>query len=85
MVTKPETRIRNFKKTGAIKSLAEIPFDEELVVTGSVNRHGWMWRMPGTFKRKGNEVIFEDTHGTTSTVDEKINLAIITRKKGYDD
>jgi hypothetical protein len=78
-------RSGRFKKIGAIKSIADIPFDEDLIVSGSVNKTCWVWRMPGEFKRKGNEVIFEDTHGMTSTVDEKINLAIITRKKGYDD
>ena len=70
-----------------IGTIQEIPFDKDLIVSGNVNKTCWVWRMPGMFRRKGNEVIFENMHGTTSTVtvDEKINLAIITRKKGYDD
>ena len=84
MMIKAGARSGSFKKIGAIKKLVEIPFDKELIVTGSVNKHGWVWRMPGTFKRKGNEVIFENMHGMTSTVDEKINLAIITRVEEKD-
>ena len=64
-----------------IKSLEGIPFGKELIVTGNVNKICWVWRVPGTFRRKGNEVIFENTHGTTSVVDKNINLAIIKGKQ----
>ena len=63
-----------------IGTIQEIPFDKDLIVSGNVNKTCWVWRMPGMFQCKGGEVIFENMHGTTSTVDEKINLAIITRK-----
>jgi len=36
--------------------------------------------MPGIFRRKGNEIIFENMHGVVSTVDGSINLAILTRE-----
>ena len=36
--------------TKTIQSLAEIPFDEGLIVSGSVNKTCWVWRMPGEFK-----------------------------------
>ena len=77
-------RSGRLKTIGTIQGLAEIPFDKGLIVSGSVNKTCWVWRMPGTFKRKGNEVIFENMHGMTSTVDEKINLAIITRVEEKD-
>ena len=73
-------------KKGTIKSMADIIFEKEMIVSGNVNKTCWVWRMPGEFKRKGNEVIFENMHGITSTVDEKIDLAIIARGGGkYDD
>jgi len=72
MMTRAEARI------GTIQ---EIPFDKDLIVSGNVNKTCWVWRMPGEFKRKGNEVIFENTHGTTSVVDKNINLAIIKGKQ----
>ena len=65
-------------KKGTIKSMADIIFEKETIVSGNVNKTCWMWRMPGIFKRKGNKVFFEDIHSVTSAVDEKINLAIIT-------
>lgn len=70
-----------FKKIGTIQNLAEIPHDKELVVSGSINKREWVWRMPGTFRRKGSEVIFVNMHEMTSVVDENINLAIITRRE----
>ena len=52
-----------------INRLEEIPFGIELVVTGDVNKTCWVFRLPGMFKRKGNEILFEDI-----PVDENINL-----------
>ena len=65
-------------KKGTIKSMADIIFEKEMIVSGNVNKTCWMWRMPGIFKRKGNKVFFEDIHGTTITADENINIAILT-------
>ena len=39
-----------------IGTIQEIPFDKDLIVSGNVNKTCWVWRMPGEFKRKGNEV-----------------------------
>lgn len=67
-----------YQKIGTIDSISEIEFDKKIIVSGHVNKIGWMWRMPGIFKQQGKEIFFENEHGMKSKVVEgEIGLNIL--------
>lgn len=70
-----------YQRVGTIKNISEIPFDKALILTGTLGS-GWLWRMPGMFKKREGGIVFEDHCGCVSSVDEtKINLAIMEVEK----
>jgi len=62
-------------KKGTIKSMADIIFEKEMIVSGNVNKTCWMWRVPGMFIMNDGAIVFEDIHGAAVPVDENINVS----------
>lgn len=69
----------SYKKVGVIESISEIPFNKNIIVTGSVGCNDWKWRMEGEFKHKGKGIVFRDVHGCVSHVGETISLNILEK------
>ena len=67
-----------YKRIGTIKSIDEIPFNQPLILNGSIDEL-WLWRIKGEFKKKDKKVIFRDIHGCVHDVEKKIDLAILKR------
>lgn len=44
--------MKAYNKTGVIDSWGDIPWNKQIIVSGSIGRNAWMWRMPGVFKEK---------------------------------
>ena len=70
-----------YKRTGTIKDISEIPFDDEKIFTGSIGP-AWLWRMKGMFLNQNGAIIFRDTLGCVMPVyrSDKIDLAILEQK-----
>lgn len=69
-----------YEKIGVIEDESEIQFDEHIIVNGRVDRAGWMWHMGGVFKRKGNEIVFENEHGMNTKVEcGEISLTVLKK------
>jgi hypothetical protein len=69
-----------YERVGAIKDVSGIPFNEHIIVTGTVDRKGWMWHMGGIFKKRENGIVFENMHGMVTNVEEdKINLTVLRK------
>lgn len=69
-----------YKKIGIIDNITEIPLNKNIIVSGHVDGIGWMWHMGGIFKKKGNEVIFQNEYGMSTKVQNgKIGLNILRK------
>lgn len=69
----------SYKKVGAIENISEIPFNTNIIVTGSVSGIGWMWRIEGIFKHEKSGIVFRDIHGCVHHVDGNISLSILEK------
>lgn len=69
-----------YKKIGTIDNISEIPFNKKLIVTGKVDKIGWMWQMGGMFIKIGNEIIFRNEYDMTTKVEDgEIGLNILEK------
>ena len=69
-----------YRKIGTIDSITEIPFNENIIVSGRVDKTGWMWQMGGIFDREENQIVFKNEYGMTTKVEEKeISLNILEK------
>lgn len=69
-----------YKKVGVIKSISDAPINKNIIVNGHVNKNGWMWHMGGMFKKKRNEIIFENEYGMVQEVIEgQIGLTVLEK------
>jgi len=57
-----------YEKIGTIEDVSKIQFDKHIIVNGSVDKAGWMWHMGGMFKKKGNEIVFQNEYGMSTKV-----------------
>ncbi len=69
-----------YEKIGAIEDISDIQLNTPIIVNGSVDRTGWMWHMGGMFKKKGNEIVFENDYGMTTKV-ERGKVSLTTLRK----
>lgn len=69
-----------YMKIGTIDGISEIPFNKNVIVSGRVDKTGWMWQMGGLFEKKGNEIVFKNEYGMTTKVEEEeISLNILEK------
>lgn len=67
-----------YEKIGTIEDVSDIKFDKHIIVNGRVDKRGWMWHMGGMFKKRRNEIVFENDYGMTTKVEcEKLGLTIL--------
>ena len=67
-----------YEKIGTIDDISEIQFNKKIIVSGSVDKTGWMWHMGGMFMRIGNEIVFKNEYGMVTKVEDgKIGLNIL--------
>ncbi|MFL0365357.1 hypothetical protein ACH0BF_20325 [Pseudobacillus sp. 179-B 2D1 NHS] len=64
-----------YKMIGTIDNISEIPFDENLIVTGRIGS-SWRWRMPGVFKKQDNKIIFRNMHEMSTEIDENTEIGL---------
>lgn len=69
-----------YKKIGTIDNLSEILFNKKLIVTGTIG-NGWLYQMPGVFKKIGNKIVFRNDNDMSTEIDEKtcISLNVLER------
>lgn len=69
-----------YRKIGTLDNISEIPFNRNIIVSGRVDKTGWMWQMGGTFKKEKNQIIFKNDYGMTTKVEEKeISLNVLEK------
>lgn len=69
-----------YRKIGTIDSITEIPFNENIIVSGRVDKVGWMWQMGGIFDREENQIVFKNEHGMTTKVEgREISLNVLEK------
>jgi len=66
-----------YKNAGSITSIAEIPVNEKVIISGSTNANSWVWRMSGIFEKRESKIIFKNDYGMSTEVDAKINLTLL--------
>ncbi len=49
-----------YKKIGTIDDISELPFNKNVIVSGRVDKTGWMWQMGGVFGKRGDKIVFID-------------------------
>lgn len=62
--------MKAYNKTGVIDSWGDIPWNKQIIVSGSIGRNAWMWRMPGCFKKNNGDAWFMDEHGMATHFNE---------------
>lgn len=68
----------NFKKVGEIDSIAEIPFDKPIIVSGGIDKGKcWMQQMPGIFIKKDGKIFFKNEYEMNTEIVEDIHLNIL--------
>ena len=67
------------KKIGAITSIAEIPLNEKVIITGNINSNSWVQRMGGIFEQNGNKILFKDDYGMSTEIDDKISVNLLRK------
>jgi len=70
-----------YKKIGTIDDISEIPFNKNVIVSGRVDKTGWMWQMGGVFGKGGDKIVFVDNEiGMAREVkEEEISLNVLEK------
>lgn len=70
------------RRVGVINSISDIPFNRHLILSGELGS-GYMWRMPGVFRKDNNETVFINHCDIKTQIDDetKINLLILEKIK----
>lgn len=69
-----------YEKIGIIEDVSDIQFNKHIIVNGSVDKTGWMWHMGGMFKKKRNEIVFENEYEMSTKVEcGKLGLTILRK------
>ena len=68
-----------YRKVGSIETFGDIPWGKVVIVTGSIGRRSWKWRMPGVFEKINGEARFNNEYGMSEVIDEgeRISLSIL--------
>ena len=74
-----------YRKIGKIESCQDIPWDKEIIISGSIGKNTWLWRMSGIFKACSDNRLarFIDEHGVVTPFNEKdfLSLSILEKEK----
>ena len=56
-----------YRKIGEINGFSEIPWDESVIISGSIGgNRSWVQRMPGVFRKDNNDFRFVDDFGMST-------------------
>lgn len=70
-------RYRKLKNIDSIKEL-EMEIGKNIIINGSVNKTGWMWRMKGVFEKREGKIFFRNEHDMcTEVIDKDVELTVL--------
>jgi len=74
-----------FKKTGNIDSFADIPWDKQIIITGSIaGNKSYFQRMEGTFRKDNDNFRFVDDFGMSTHFNKNDSMSLNILEKQID-
>lgn len=65
-------------KVGNIENISDIQFNQHYILTGSINKRSWLWRMGGKFEKVNNDIIFKNDYNMVEKViEDEISLTVL--------
>jgi hypothetical protein len=67
-----------YKAIGKIDSFDEIPWDEPVIIAGSIGKHSrsWFWKMPGVFRKGNDDFRFLDDCGIATRFERNDSISL---------
>ena len=74
-----------YKLVGSINSFKDIPFDKQVIISGSIDgTQSWFHRVPGIFRKDNDDYRFVDDHGMASRFRKETPLSLNVLEREYE-